>query len=193
MDPKELAKITQVTAGSAADHDGFKPGDEIISLDGQPLLSVADFQWVLQNASATGSLPAKVRRDGKTIDLTVTLRKGWRRGDISWRTTTWELRRIGFGGMKLGSLDEEASSQAGLALDHMALRVIHVGEFGDHAVAKRAGFRKGDLIVSFDGKDHRTTESELLADTLQQKRRGDEVSVTVIRDGTRRTLSFELP
>ena len=37
------------------------------------------------------------------------------------------------------------------------------------------------------------TESELLAYALQQKRPGDEVRVTVVRDGTRKTLSFALP
>jgi hypothetical protein len=193
MNPDELAKVTRVTAGSSAFHDGFKPGDEIIYLEGQPLVSVADIQWVLQNAPTTGLLRAKVRRDGKIIDRTVTLKEGWRRGNISWRTTTWELRRLGLGGMKLESVDEEEIRQASLALDQMALRVIHVGEFGEHAVAKRAGFQKGDIIVSFDGQASSMTESQLLAYALQRKRPGDAVSVTVVRDGTRRALSFFLP
>jgi hypothetical protein len=193
MDPHELARVTGVTAGSSADHDGFIPGDEIVSLEGQPLLSVADIQWVLHNAPSTGLLRAKVRRDGKIVDRTVTLKEGWRRGNISWRATTWELRRMGLGGMKLESVDEEQNRESGLSLDRMALRVIHVGEFGEHAVARRAGFRKGDIIVSFDGQVSRMTESELLAYALQRKRPGDGVSVTVVRDGVRRALSFVLP
>ena len=28
-----------------------------------------------------------------------------------------------------------------------------MAEFGDHAVAKRAGFRKGDILIDFDGRD----------------------------------------
>jgi hypothetical protein len=193
MDPDELAKVSQVIEGSAAALDGFEPGDEIISLDGQPLLSVADLQWVLQNSPAIGSLPVRVRRDGKIIDRSVTLKACWRHGNISWRTTTWELRRMGFGGMKLESLDEKSIRRAGLPLGHMALRVIHVGEFGDHAVAKRAGFEKGDIIVSFDGTDARMTESELLAYALQRKHRGDGVLVAVIRGWNRTNLSFVLP
>ena len=65
----------------------------------------------------------------------------------------------------------------------MALRVEHVGEYGEHAVAKRAGFRKGDIVVSFDGQAGRMTESDLLAYAVQRKRPGDEVAVTVLRDG----------
>ena len=48
-------------------------------------------------------------------------------------------------------------------------------------------------MVSFDGRDHKATESELLAYALQKKRRGDTISVTVIRGGTRKTMSFILP
>ena len=75
----------------------------------------------------------------------------------------------------------------------MALKIIHVGEFGEHAIAKRAGLRRGDIIVSFDGKDTRMTESELLDYTLRRKHPGDPVAVVVVRDGTRKTLSFALP
>jgi S1-C subfamily serine protease len=193
MDPKEMAKIAQVTAGSSADHDGFRAGDEIVSLDGQPLLSIADIQWVVHNAPATATLPVRVRREGTIVDATMTLKAGWRRGNISWRPTTWELRRLGFGGMKLEAITDVEYRQLGLAQEQMALRAIHVGEYGDHAIAKRAGLQKGDVIVSFDGKDRRMTESELLAYTLQQKRPGDRVDVVIARDGTRKDLSFMLP
>ena len=74
----------------------------------------------------------------------------------------------------------------------MALRVKHVGEYGEHAVAKRAGFRKGDILVSFDGQAGKMSESDLLAYTLQKKRPGDEVAVTVLRNGKRETLKFAL-
>ena len=36
------------------------------------------------------------------------------------------------------------------------------------------------------------SESELLAYALQRKRPGDEVAVTVLRDGERKTLRFAL-
>jgi S1-C subfamily serine protease len=74
----------------------------------------------------------------------------------------------------------------------MALRVQHVGEFGDHAVAKRAGFLQGDIIVAFDGRDDLLTESRVIAYAVQQKRPGNEVAVTVVRDGERKTLRLTL-
>jgi hypothetical protein len=193
LDPEEMAKVERVAAGSPADRDGFRPGDELDTLDGQPLLSIADVQWVLHNAPATAKLPARVRRGGTTIDLTMTLEDGWRRGNISWRPTTWSLRQMGLGGMKLDDLRDEDRRRLNLANDRMALKAEHVGEYGEHAVAKRAGLKKGDVIVAVDGRDRRMTESQLLEYTLLRKQRGDTLAVTVLRDGKRMTLSYGLP
>jgi hypothetical protein len=193
FDPEEMAKVERVAPGSSADRDGFRPGDEIVSLDGQPLLSIADVQWVLHNAPATAKLPARVRRSGTIIDLTMTLETGWRPGNISWRPTTWSLRQMGLGGMKLNDLPDEDRRRLNLAADRLALKADHVGEYGEHAIAKRAGLRKGDVIVAVDGNERRMTESQFLEYTLRRKHRGDTIAVTVLRDGKRMTLSYRLP
>jgi S1-C subfamily serine protease len=140
----------------------------------------------------TARLSAQVRRDDKSLDLTLDLPEGWRRGDISWRATTWDLRRMGLGGLKLVDLSDEQRAEARRPNATMALRVEHVGEYGEHAVAKRAGYRKGDLIVSFDGKTWRMSESDLLGYVLQRKRPRDEVSVTVVRRGKEMMLRIAL-
>src|SRR5262249_10415826 len=123
----------------------------------------------------------------------LTLGEGWRRGNISWRPTTWSLRQMGLGGMKLVDLRDEDRQRLNLAADRMALKAEHVGEYGEHAIAKRAGLRKGDVIVAVDGHDRRLTESQLLEYTLRRKHRGDTLAVTVLRDAARTTLSDALP
>jgi serine protease Do len=192
FDPTETAKVERVAPGSSAEKDGVKPGDTIASLAGQPLLSIADVQWVLQNAPATGTLPAQIQREGQTLDLTLRLREGWRRGNISWRVTTWDLRRMGLGGMKLDDLTDDQRKEAKLPADTMALKVGHVGEFGAHSVAKKAGIQRGDVIVEFDGQSRRLSESDLLAYTLQRKRPGDEVTVNVLRNNERKVFKYAL-
>ncbi|WP_435007938.1 Trx7/PDZ domain-containing (seleno)protein [Tundrisphaera lichenicola] len=192
LDPKEMAKVERVEPASIAESAGLRPGDEIVTLAGQPLLSIADVQWVLHNTPSSATLKAGIRRDGATSDVALKLPEGWRRGNISWRATTWDLRRMGLGGLKLVALDESRRAGAGLAKEGMAFRVEHVGQYGNHAVAKNAGFLKGDIIVGFDGQTGKLSESELLAYTLQQKKRGEEVAVTVLRDGKELTLKFAL-
>lgn len=56
--------------------------------------------------------------------------------------------------------------------------------------AKNAGIQSGDVIVEINDKEIYTTADLLSA--IAQQRPGDEVEVTVIRDGNRRDLSVEL-
>ena len=191
LDPKERAKITSVTAGSPAEKAGFKPGDEILTLDRQPILSIADVQWVLHNAGEPATLSAEILRGRKRIKLGLELAKNWRRqSDIAWRTTTWDLRRMVAGGMVLQDSTVEERRAAKLPEDALALRVNHLGEYGDHAVAKRAGFKKDDILLNVDGQTSHLAESELFRYLLQRKMPGEEIPVTVLRDGARIDLEL---
>ncbi len=191
LDPKEKAKVHQVAADSSADRDGFRAGDEITMLVGQPMLSIADVQWVLHHAGETGQLNAKVVRDGQSKSLTLTLAKGWRqRDDISWRATSWDLRRITLGGMRLETLPEDQRRELNLPAEQLALFAKWVGQYNEHAVAKRAGFLKDDIIVAIDGDRSPITESGLITKFMQTKRPGDKITMTVLRGQQRLEFSF---
>src|SRR5262249_34183826 len=62
FDVKERATLKDVISGSAAAQAGFKAGDQLLTLEGQPLLSIADVQWVLHNANDGAKLKAEVKR-----------------------------------------------------------------------------------------------------------------------------------
>lgn len=193
MDPKEAATVRAVEPESTAAGDGFRPGDEIVSLAGQPMISIADMQWVLHNAGDPDTLPAVVRRNGRTRLLTLSLDEGWRaRSDISWRATSWDLRRIATGGLVLEEMSADERRAAEVPEDGMALRVKHVGQYGEHAAAKRAGFQKGDVIIRYDGRSDLITESALLAEMFRTKRHGQKVSVTVRRGPSERQLTLPI-
>ena len=194
MNPAERATVKKVAEGSPAESAGLQPGDRIESFDGQPMLSTADVQWVLHNVDpAGGQVPLQVDRDGASVNLSLTLKKGWRReGDISWRVTSWGLRRMVTGGMVLEGLAPDARSERGVPRNGMALLVKHVGQYGAHAAAKKAGFRKDDVIVEFAGRDDLTQEADLLAYGVTERKPGESVEVTVIRGGQKKTLKLPM-
>jgi serine protease Do len=194
LDPEEKATLKTVTPGSVAADGGLKPGDEILSLQGQPMLSIADVQWVLHNTDpAGGTLSVAVQRNGKPANARLILEKGWRRaGDISWRVSAWGLRRMAAGGMKLEPLPEAERARLKLPQDHMALVVKHVGQYGPHAAAKKAGVRPGDVIIEFDGRDDLMTDSELLTHGVTARKPGDQVSMTILRNGKKQTLKIPM-
>ena len=192
LDPKEKAKVRKVVPGSAAQKAGFRMGDEILALAGQPIISIADVQWVLNNASEPATLNTQVLRGRKKINVALNLDKDWRRhSDIAWRTTTWDLRRMAAGGLVLEDSTAEERRDAELPDAALALRVKYVGEYGEHAVAKKAGFKKDDILLSVDRQTSHLTESELFRYLLQNKMPGEKISVTVLRGSER--INLELP
>jgi serine protease Do len=183
LDPKEKAKIIEVAAGSPADQAGFKAGDEIQTLNGQPIIAIADVQWVLHTASVPTSVEATVLRGRKPVKVSLGLAKDWRvKNDIAWRATTWDLRRMATGGLVLKN--DPATN--------LALRVDYVGQYGEHAVGKGAGFKKDDVIVRVADETRPMTESELFRFLLQNKFKGDKVPFTVDRNGEKVELTLPM-
>ena len=191
FDPQERTTILTVEPDSVADQNGFKNGDEVLEFGGQPMISIADVQWVLHRTTPPTNLRAIVKRGTETIVLSLPITPKWRQAsDISWRTTSWDLRRIATGGLLLKSLTDEERITANLEIDQLGLRVEHVGQYGAHAVAKKAGFKKNDIIVTFDGTSNAARETEIFAHILRNRQPDTNIPVTVLRDGKR--LRFEL-
>jgi serine protease Do len=193
LDPKERSTVLRVEKDSAAEKAGFQKGDVIEQLAGQPLLSIADVQWVLhQTLPDGGKVTARVKRGDAEKTVSLALEKGWRRkDDLSWRTSTWGLRRMATGGLVLESLSANERKKAELSDEGMALRVERVGQYGPHAAAKQAGFRQGDILVSFDGKEL-AREQDVIVHGLTNRKPGDKVKVELLRDGKKMTLTLPI-
>jgi serine protease Do len=185
LDPEQRATVLRAEKGSLAEKAGFKTGDEIQSLDSQPLLSMADTQWVLHHVPASGGVvKAVVKRDGKTSDITLKLPTGWRKlDDVAWRASSWELRRMGFGAMFLKTMSAEQRAEQKLPATGMALRVEHVGQFAPHDIAKKAGVLKDDVLISFNGRTDFTRETDVLAYALNEIPVGANVPAVFMRNG----------
>jgi len=194
LDPKERATVRQTQPDSPAARAGFQKGDVIQKMEGQPLLSIADVQWVLHQADPNGaSLKAEVRRGDRNVVVALSLPRGWRqRDDLSWRASTWELRRMVTGGMLLASAPADLRRKLRLTEGDMALMVEHVGEYSPHDAARKAGFRKGDVVISFDGKTTLRRESDLIAYALTRCQPGAQVDVTVLRSEEKLTLTLPM-
>jgi hypothetical protein len=195
LDPRERATVLQVEEGSLAAQAGFRAGDVIETLSGQPLLSLADVQWVLHHVSPDGgTVQAAVKRGGKAVEVTLGLPKGWReQDDIAWRASSWQLRRFGLGGMLLKNVSPELRAERKLPGEGMALRIEHVGQYPPHNRAQQAGFRKDDVLIAFDGRKDLARETDVLAYALNELKPGTTVPVEILRDGKKVTLKLPVP
>lgn len=188
----QRASVSEVEPGSMAAAAGFKKGDELVTFDGQPLLSVADFAWVLHRAGDSASLEAVVSRDGAHQRLTLLLPQGWRmKSDISRRVGTWPMRAMAGGGLKLEDLNDEDRRKQGIAGDKLALVAMGVGQYGAHGAAKKNGFQKDDILIEVDGLTRRMTESEFIGTLLQKYPGKAQLPAVVLRKGQR--VELKLP
>jgi serine protease Do len=171
MDPKQRATVLKIAPGSVAEESDMKVGDQILKANGQPLLSTADLQWTLHAMDDDEDLVLDILRAGDSVKLSITPQKGWRESsDIAWRVSTWDLRRMALGGMRLE----------------------RISQYGEHATAKKAGLEKDDVIIGFNGDDSDLSESELIKKIASKAKRGERVNVVYVRGGERMETSFEL-
>lgn len=194
LDPKTIATIQAVEPESPAAAAGLRAGDALETMNGQPLVSTADVQWVLHNVDPDGgSVSLQVRRADDTFQTSLNLEDGWRReSDISWRVTSWPYRRMVTGGMLLHEADEELRDELNIPDGKMALKVSHLGRYGKHATARRTGFQEDDVIVSYDGQTDLLTDSDLLYYAMKNRNVGEKVEIEFIRDGRRRSLKLPM-
>ena len=188
--------VQRVTPGSRSEKAGFREGDKIIEVQGQPILSIADIQWVLHNAPTSGRVQFEVSRGDGKVRIALPLEKGWRRAsDASWRVS-WDLQGT-VAGFMCKPLPSRERASYGLAEDALALRLAATQSenrylrFGNPAA--RNVFRKGDIIVGVDGRNKHMEVREFLAYLLQQKRPGEAVRLTLLRGDTRKELELTIP
>ena len=142
-------------------------------------------------------MPATVNRHGEEIDLTLTLKPGWRKGsDISWRTTTGELRLVALGGMVLEDLSDAERQRNGIGETEMALRVKNIRRgdrrSGGQVNAQKAGIRRGDIVIAYGDRTDRLTESGIIGYVLQEQPQAKTLPIKLLRNGEQIEVELSL-
>ncbi len=187
LDPDRGDRIQSVREKSPAAKAGLHAGDALRTLNGRPVASFADAQYALHLAPASGKVAVSWERDGREHAGQLELAPGWRKTDISWRTSMWGLEPAPHvGGRDLG---EESRKRLGLSDKALAFRQ------GDAVTvaASAAGVRPGDVIVGVDGKSLELTERQFQAYVRLAYKVGDKVTYNILRDGKRVDVSLTLP
>jgi S1-C subfamily serine protease len=187
MDVDDGLRVQKVVPHSPAAQAGIEPGDDLLTLNGQPLLSQADIQWVLHKVPAETRLAVTLTRDGKKREQTLALRGPWKETDLSWRASSGPGLRYGLWTVALPEADRKRRD---LPAEAMALQVKNL--FAPRAEPlRKAGLRVGDVIVAVDGKTALRTETQFLVHIRLNHPPGDRVKLTILRGRERHEL--ELP
>lgn len=179
--------VTAVRAGSPAAKAGLRTGDTLTSVNGQPVASQADVQHALHRAPEKGDVPFTYTRAKRDFSSLFVLETGWRKSDISWRSSMWGLEPpAGVHGTDLTIAEKSALN---IAADRLAFRQ---GKFVT-AQARKAGIQEGDVIIGIDNKQPPMNMLQFNAYVRLNHKVGDTITYNVLRDGKRLDLPMLLP
>ncbi len=185
LDVDDGLRVKTVASASPAARAGLRPGDELVTLNGQRLISQADIQWVLHTAPVETKLDVAFRRDGAMQRATIALSGDWKESDLMWRGSSWMGFRHGMSTERLGAAERE---KLGLKPADIGVRVRDLHPRG--APLRTAGLQKGDVFLSVDGKGG-MTESQFIAHVRLNHPPGDKWRALVLRGDKR--VALELP
>jgi membrane-associated protease RseP (regulator of RpoE activity) len=179
-------RVNAIAPGSPAAAAGFAPGDDLLSINNQPLISLADIQWALHTAPTEGQLAVQLNRGGQAITKTIPVRGDWKKSDIAWRASSWYGLRQG---VKFEPLPAAEKKAHGIADDSLALVVK--GLFGQGGPKlKEAGVKLNDIIVAVDGRTEAMSEGEFLTYLRLTHGPKDSVKFTILSGQERRELTI---
>jgi len=194
LDPAEGAVVRK--SELAAKEAGFEVGDRIRRFGGQPILSIADVQWVLQFAGDGGSVEAEVERKKQIVPLKLSLKGGWRRaGDYTWRSLAWSLRHRLAGTGPLKPSPSSPRRVEGMKEATMQLEVVKLPPdwVKDRNLSAAAELKDGDVIIAVDGRTDLKREADFFAYLLQEKPAGSSVKLKVKRGPKEIEAVIKLP
>jgi C-terminal processing protease CtpA/Prc len=191
IDPKDGLKISRVIKGSPAETSGLKAGQSIAYMNDQLILSIADIQWVLHHLPNT-TTQIRIRPWNSGRNHILTTRVGWKKSDISWRGSLWNLHprlRVYMPAAKPNEL-----KKLKLPAGQHALKVQWINNASaEGQAALKAGLKLNDFIIAMAGKpfgkaiDHDNFNAQV---KLNYKS-GQKLPLTLMRNGKR--IEFQWP
>jgi Do/DeqQ family serine protease len=160
------ALINDVLKGGPAEKAGIRQGDVIVAFNGTEIKDPSHLQRLVAEHGVGKSAKVTVFRDGKTIELGMTL--------SSADAAPKQQRESGGGGEQPGQTD-----LLGLVVDDAEQGGVVVVEVRRGSAAADAGIRRGDVIVSVNRK--KVLNSGEYKRIIQQAGRGGSLTILVRR------------
>ncbi len=179
--------VSDVTPGGPAETAGLKVQDVILTLDGQPVMNVPQFDYAFEYRMDPAPLHLAVLRSGEKVTLDVPVIE--QQDDMDRLADSLDpvkdlVPQLGFLGVQIDS--KIAALVPGL---RMASGVIVAARTAFGATVD-SGLQTGDVIHSLNGVTMITLDA--LVSAIRQLKSGDPVVLQIERDGDLQYLAFEM-
>ncbi len=146
IDREKGVLVTQVYEGDPADEAGIKPGDIIVSLNGESVETSRDLSRGVADAGAGKRAKVSFLRDGREKTVRVKLGKRSESEPGAVRTSQSRSDELG---LRVRELEPELAERLGVDED---VKGVVVAQVDPNGKASEAGIQRGDLIVEINRK-----------------------------------------
>ena len=184
---KHGVQVAAVEKESPAAKAGIVKGDVIQSVNGEKIRDPQTLAEVIRELAPGSAAKIALWRGGKALDVKAVLGKYQRLERLNWKVSpvTKVLRSGAYLGLNLLELHEDLAAYFSVKAGEGVL----VTSVEKETPAAKAGFKSGDVIVQM--ADQAVRKSADIHEALAALKKGDSISITVIRQGKRETLNAE--
>lgn len=167
------AVVSEISPGGPADKAGLKPGDIILSYDGQEIEDHSDLRMRVARTNPGKEVSLKIIRDGKPETVKITL------GELGGSSIAKVGESGGWGGnsdlldgVKVDDLTDDIRHRHGIP-DHVEGVLVSQVDSGSPAFA--AGLRAGNVISAIDKQPVKTAK-----EAVELSKRADKENVLLL-------------
>ncbi|WP_019015496.1 PDZ domain-containing protein [Elioraea tepidiphila] len=187
LDRETGALVSAVEPDSPAARAGLRAGDVVTSVGAAVIGSPRDLARVIAEAGPGRAVPVKVRREGETRELNVTLAELRDRPAVAEAGQQQERGRVG---AALAPMTDEAREALKLAPGTPG---AVVAEVRPDSPTSETGLREGDVIQGVGSRD--VADAEPAASALREalKEPGSSVAARILREGRHAFVAVQAP
>ena len=189
------AEVLEVTKGSPAEKAGIKKGDLITKVNDTKIENPENLFETIHNFKAGDKVKIVLMREGKEQSVTATLEKGEQMmpKDFNYNYNYhFKMPPMpDMGDMHMGPWGPRPPKLGIKAQDAEDGKGVNILEVEDSSAAAKAGLKKGDIILQFDGKAVNSTNE--LIDQLEDARQKPVVKVKILRGLSTLDIDIKIP
>jgi serine protease Do len=185
------ATVLEVTPGSPAEKAGIKKGDVITKVNETKIESPESLFETIHSLKAGDKVKVSFMRDGKEQTVTATLDKSNNNErDFNYNYNFKMPPMPDVDGIYMGPWGHQP--KLGIkAQDAEDGKGVNILEVEDSSAAAKAGLKKGDIILQFDGAEVNSTNE--LIEELQAARGKATLKVRILRGGVSQEMEIRIP
>ncbi len=185
--------VQDVISGSAAEKAGIKAGDIILECDGKEVNKPGELQEIIARKRPGDKVNLKIYRDGKTIELTATLKAREEDEEVAKvedeevpakeiEPGVLSFEKLGF---TVANLDEETRNK------YKVKNGVIVTEVKQFSEAFDKGIRENDIIIEADRKPVRNVDD--LKKIIQSRKSGEVILLRIKGNAGSRYVGLTMP